>query len=139
MRVEPAGNAETDDRRRAGEHGSFDGVRLKSDISAAGENAHARCRGDPGFCPQPGDNNQTNPLTRRPANDWLNALLPIRAGRRQAVGALYESFEKMPIAPGLAAVAGGLRMMTNPERSRRSTGRFAAIPAVISAASWMHA
>ena len=109
MRVERAGNAETDDRRRAGEHGSLDGVRLKSDISAAGEHAHARRRGDPGFCFQPRDNNQTSPLTRRPANDWLNALLRIRAGRRQAVCRLYESFGKMPIAPGLAAVAGGLR------------------------------
>ena len=91
MRIERAGNAETDDRRRAGKHGFLDGVRLKSDISAAGEHAHARCRSDPGFCFQTRDNNQTSPLTRRPANDWLNALRRIRAGRRQAVRALYES------------------------------------------------
>ena len=117
-----AGDAETDDRRRAGEHGSLDRMRLKSDISAAGEHAHARRRGDPGFCFQPRDNNQTSPLTRRPANDWLNALLKIRAGRRQAVCALYESFGKMPIGPGLAAVAAGRNATKNPDRSGASFG-----------------
>src|SRR5208283_4308371 len=135
MRVEPAGDAETDDRRRAGEHGFLDGVRLKSDVSAAGEHAHARCRCDPGFCFQPRDNNQMSPLTRRPAINWLNALLRTRAGQRQAVRALYGSFRKMPIALCLAAITGSLRMLTNPYRSRRSTKRFATIPAVISAGS----
>jgi len=103
MRIERAGDAKTDDCRRPGKHRFLDGVRLKSDISAAGEHAHPRCRSDPGFCFQTRDNNQTSPLTRRPANDWLNALRRIRAGRRQAVRALYESFAKMPIAPSLAA------------------------------------
>ena len=94
MRVERAGDSETDDRRRPRRHSLLDGVRLKSDISAAGEHLHIRRRSDPGFGFQPRDNNQTSPLTRLPANDWLNALLEIRAGRRQATSALYESCGK---------------------------------------------
>ena len=123
-----AGNPKTDDRRRAGEHGSLDGVRLKSDISAAGEHAHARRRGDPGFCFQTRDNNQTSPLTRRPANDWLYALLRIRAGRRQAVCATIRVVRENANRSGPCGGRWRSRMMTNPCRSRRSTRRFAAIP-----------
>jgi hypothetical protein len=66
MRVEPASDAKTDDRRCAGEHGFFDGMRLKPNVPAAGEHMHTRCRDDPRFSFQPRDDNQTRPLIRCP-------------------------------------------------------------------------
>jgi hypothetical protein len=45
----------------------------------------------------------------------------------------------MPIAPGLAAFAGGLCVTPNADRPTRSTRRFAAIRNVIAAASRMYA
>jgi hypothetical protein len=58
MRTQAAGNTEAEYRWRAGGNGSLDGLRPEPNVSIAREYAHARSRGDPGFCSQPRDDNQ---------------------------------------------------------------------------------
>ena len=58
VRTQAAGNAKAEYRRRAGGNRSLDRMRPTPDISIAREHAHARSRGDPGFCSQPRDDDQ---------------------------------------------------------------------------------
>ena len=58
VRAQATGNAEAEDRGRAGGNSSLDGLGPEFHVSAAREHAHSRSRGDPGFCYQPRDDDQ---------------------------------------------------------------------------------